>query len=331
MIGRSRIAVIFTGGTIAMTVEPGGSAASPALTGADLLSAVPELDRHADVVAVDLGSTPASHFSFSDVLRIEGLIRDALGDPRLAGVVVVQGTDTLEETAFAWDLCHADERPVVVTGAMRNASEADWDGPANLRGAVRVAASPAARGAGVLVEVGGRVHAADRVAKRHATALDAIATRDGSPLGSVGLAGCRLRRRGPRRRLPVVPEAAALPVPILVAALDTDGTAIDAAVDSGARGIVVAATGAGNTHPDVLRAAVAARAAGVPVALTSRTGAGAVGPHYRFPGGGATWAAAGIALAGGLTPVQARVALALGIGAGLSGPALAELLAGPDG
>lgn len=331
MAGRPRIAVIFTGGTIAMTVEPGGSAASPTLAGADLLAAVPDLSRQADVVAVDLGSTPASHFSFSEVLRIAGLVRDALRDPRLAGVVVVQGTDTLEETAFAWDLCHSDERPVVVTGAMRNASEADWDGPANLRGAVRVAAAPAARGAGVVVALGGRVHAADRVAKRHATALDAIATRDGSPLGRVWPAGSRLARRGPRRRLPVVPAAAALPVPILVAALDTEGTTIDAAVGAGARGIVVAATGAGNTHPDVLRAAVAARAAGVPVALASRTGAGSVGPYYRFPGGGATWAAAGIALAGGLTPVQARVALALGIGVGLSGAALAELLAEPDG
>jgi L-asparaginase len=331
MVDRSRVAVIFTGGTIAMTVKPGSSAASPALAGADLLAAVPELSRQADVVAIDLGSTPASHFSFSDILRIAGQIRDALRDPRLAGVVVVQGTDTLEETAFAWDLCHSDERPVVVTGAMRNASEADWDGPPNLRGAVRVAASPAARGAGVLVAFGGRIHAADRVAKRHATALDAIATRDGSPLGSVRLAGVRLGRRGPRRLLPVTPAAAALPVPILVAALDTDGTAIDAAVGGGARGIVVAATGAGNTHPDVLRAAVAARAAGVPVALASRTGAGAVGAHYGFPGGGATWAAAGIALAGGLTPVQARVAMALGIGAGLSQSALVGLLAGLDG
>jgi L-asparaginase len=331
MAGRSRVAVIFTGGTIAMTVEPGGSAARPALAGADLLAAVPELSGQADLVAVDLGSTPASHFSFADVLRIAALIRDSLADPRLAGVVVVQGTDTLEETAFAWDLCHSDERPVVVTGAMRNASEADWDGPANLRGAVRVAASRAARGAGVLVALGGRVHAADRVAKRHATALDAIATRDGAPLGRVGNAGCRLGRRSPRRRLPVVPAAAALPVPIVIAAIETDGTTIDGAVAAGARGIIVAATGAGNTHPDMLRAAVAASAAGVPVVLASRTGAGAVGPYYRFPGGGATWAAAGIALAGGLTPVQARVALALGIGAGLSGSALAELLAGPGG
>jgi L-asparaginase len=114
-----------------------------------------------------------------------------------------------------------------------------------------------------------------------------------------------------------------------VAALDTDGSSLEAAVRAGARGIVVAATGSGNTHPDLLRAAVDAMTMGVPVALASRTGAGAVGPHYAFPGGGATWLRAGILSAGDLTPVQARVALALGMGAGLAGDDLAGLLAGP--
>jgi L-asparaginase len=114
-----------------------------------------------------------------------------------------------------------------------------------------------------------------------------------------------------------------------VAALETTGATLDAAVRDGARGVVVAATGSGNTHPDLLRAAVDAQVAGVAVALASRTGAGAVGPTYAFPGGGGTWVRAGILLAGGLTPVQARVALALALGAGMSGPALARFMLGP--
>lgn len=324
-----RVAVIFTGGTISMTVDPVAGGAVPTLAGAELLAAVPGLAGRADLVPIDLGRTPASHFAFADVLRIAGVARDALADPGLAGVIVVQGTDTLEETAFAWDLCHADPRPWIVTGAMRNSSEPTWDGPANLLDAVRVAAAPAARGAGVVVVLGGVVHAADAVAKRHASALDAFVTREGRPLGRVGEGGVRLRVRGPARRLPRVPEAAALPVPIVVAALETDGALVDAAVRARAAGIVVAATGSGNTHPDLLRAAVGAQEAGVAVALASRTGAGSVGPSYAFPGGGAAWARAGIMLAGGLTPVQARVALALGLGAGMRGDALRELLAGP--
>jgi len=326
---RPRVAVVFTGGTISMTVDAVAGGAVPTLAGAELLAAVPGLAGRAEVVPVDLGRTPASHFSFADVLRIRGEVDAALADPQMAGVVVVQGTDTLEETAFAWDLCHFDERPVVVTGAMRNASESGWDGPANVLEAVRVAAARGARGAGVLVTMGGIVHAADAVAKRHASAVDAFATREGPPLGRVGKGGVRLRARGPRRLLPSVPRVAALPVPIVVAALETDGSLLDAAVRDGARGIVVAATGSGNTHPDLLRAAVAARDANVPVVLASRTGAGSVGPFYAFPGGGATWARAGILLAGDLTPVQARVALALAMGAGLAGTDLARLLAGP--
>jgi L-asparaginase len=263
------------------------------------------------------------------VLAIGAAIEAALADPRVAGVVVVQGTDTLEETSFAWDLCHADPRPVIVTGAMRNASDPGWDGPANLRGAVRVAAHSAARGAGVLVELDGLVIAADDVGKRHSTALDAFASRGRRPIGRVGERRVSLRVRGPRRRLNPVPAAAAGPVEIVTAALETDGRALDRAVAAGARGVVVAATGSGNTHPDLLRAAVDAMAAGVLVALASRTGAGPVGPFYAFPGGGTTWHRAGVLMAGSLTPVQARVALALGLGAGLGIEGLRSLLADP--
>jgi L-asparaginase len=328
---RPRVAVLFTGGTISMTIDPVAGGAVPTLAGADLLAAVPGLADAAEVVAIDLGRTPASHFTFADVLRIRGLVDRELADPGVVGVVVVQGTDTLEETAFAWDLCHRDPRPVVVTGAMRNASDPGWDGPRNLRDAVRIAAAPCARNAGVVVALGGAVHAADAVAKRHASALDAFVTRDGPPLGRVGERAVRLRPRGPRRTLPSTPAAAVLPVQIVVAALETDGSQVDAAVRGGVRGIVVAATGSGNTHPDLLRAALDARGAGVEVVLASRTGAGAVGATYAFPGGGATWVRAGVPLAGDLTPVQARVALALGLGEGLAGDLLATFLAGPTG
>ncbi len=253
---RSRVAVIFTGGTISMTVDPVAGGAVPTLAGADLLALVPGLDQLAEVVVVDRGRTPASHFSFADVLAIGAAIDAACTDPRITGVVVVQGTDTLEETAFAWDLCHARSQPVVVTGAMRNASDPGWDGAANLRAAVRLAVHPSARGAGVLVAIGGRVIAADDVAKRHSSAVDAFASRSGRPLGRVGERRVTMAPRGPRRRIAPVPTTAGGPVEIVTAALETDGRALDRAVAAGARAVVVAATGSGNTHPDLLRAAI---------------------------------------------------------------------------
>lgn len=326
---RARVAVIFTGGTISMTFDPAAGGAVPTLAGAELLALVPGIGEIAEIVVIDRGRTPASHFSFADVLAIGGAISGALADPGLAGVVVVQGTDTLEETALCWDLCHTDPRPVVVTGAMRNASESGWDGPANLRAAVRVAAHPAALGAGVLVTLGGRIIAADDVAKRHSSAPDAFASRAGRPLGKVGERAVTLRPRGPRRNVNPAPVMAGGPVEIVVAALETDGRSLDRAIAGGARAAVVAATGSGNTHPELLRAAIDAMAAGLPVALASRTGAGPVGPFYAFPGGGATWQRAGALMAGSLTPVQARVALALGLGAGLGIEELRALLADP--
>ena len=324
-----RVAVIFTGGTISMRFDPAAGGAVPVLSGTDLLALAPGIGALAEIVAIDRGRTPASHLSFADVLAIGASIESALADPRVAGVVVVQGTDTLEETAFAWDLCHGDPRPVVVTGAMRNASELGWDGPANLRAAVRVACHPAARGAGVLVCLAGLVIAADDVGKRHSTALDAFASRARRPLGRAGERRVSLQARGPRRHLDAVPAAHGSPVEIVTAALETDGRVLDRAVAAGARAVVVAATGSGNTHPDLLRGAVDAMSAGVPVALASRTGAGPVGPFYAFPGGGTTWQHAGVLMAGSLTPVQARVALVLGLGAGLRLEGLRALLADP--
>ena len=327
-----RVAVIFTGGTIGMTADPAAGGAVPTLDGASLLARTGGLATIAEVLPIDRGRTPASHFSFADVLAIRAAIDAALADPGLSGVVVVQGTDTLEETAFAWDLLHDDPRPVVVTGAMRTASDPDWDGPANLRDAIAAAADPGLRGAGVVVAFAGVVHPADDVVKGHATALDPFRSPDAGPLGRLVdgrfVAG---RAGGPRRRLglPAVPPPG--PVDLVTAALDTDGRPIDLAVAAGTCGIVVAATGAGNTHPDLLRAAVEAMAAGIPVVVASRTGAGRVGPTYAFPGGGRTWLWAGAILAGALTPVKARVALALGIGAGLERAGLAALLADPAG
>jgi L-asparaginase len=324
-----RVAVIFTGGTISMTVDPVAGGAVPTLAGSDLLERVPGLAAIADLVPIDRGRTPASHFAFADVLAIRRSIDAALADPTVDGVVVVQGTDVLEETAFAWDLCHRDPRPVVVTGAMRNASQADWDGPANLRGAARVAGLARARGHGVLVVLDGRIIPAADVGKLHSTNVDAFRSRNARTAGRVGERSVRIGPLAPRRVLPVTPEAAGGPVAVIVAALETDGAWLDRAVAAGARGIVVAATGSGNTHPDLLRAAIDAQAAGIPVALATRTGAGPVGPFYAFPGGGATWARAGILFAGTLSPVQARVALALGLGAGLALDGLRALLSDP--
>lgn len=326
-VPRPRVAVIFTGGTISMRVDPIAGGNVPSLSGADILARTPGLDGVAQVIPIDLGRTPASHFTFQQLFRIANAIRAAQDDPVIDGVVVVQGTDVIEETALFWDLLLDGGKPVVVTGAMRSASEADDDGPANLRDAVRCAADPKLQDQGVVVVLAGSIDAADDVTKTHASALDTFRSLNDGPLGSVGSDGIRIvRRRGWRRH--VEATAAAERVRLLIAHVAMDGSLVDAAMAAGADGLVIEATGAGNTSAPVLEAAVRAMAAGVPVVLTTRCPAGAAGAGYAFPGGGATWVRAGAMLAGTLTGPKARITLALGLGAGLAREELAALLSG---
>ena len=325
-----RVAVIFTGGTISMRMDSIAGGNVPSLSGADILARSPGLDRVAQVLPIDLGRTPASHFTFPQLFQIADAIRTAQDDPTIDGVVVVQGTDVIEETALFWDLLLDSGKPVVVTGAMRSASEPNDDGPANLRDAVRCAAEPGLRDEGVVVVLAGSIDPADDVTKTHASALDALRSLNDGPLGSVGSDGVRIaRRRGWRRH--VATTVAAERVRLLVAHVAMDGSLVDAAVAAGMDGLVVEATGAGNTSAHLLEAAVRAMAMGIPVVLTTRCPAGAAGTGYAFSGGGATWVRAGAMLAGTLTGPKARIALALGLGAGLSRVELAALLAGRDG
>jgi L-asparaginase len=323
----SRVAVVFTGGTISMVRDPVAGGNIPALDGAALLSLTPGLEGIAELVAVDLGRTPASHFRFARLLEIAAEIRKAQEDPAIDGVVVVQGTDAIEETAFLWDLVLERPEPVVVTGAMRTSSDDDFDGPRNLRDAVRVAATPGMRGTGVSVVLAGSIEPADTVIKTHTSAFDTFKSLDAPRLGAVVDGTVVIEReRGARRHART--DRAVEDVTLVTATVGTDGRLLDAAAGFSA-GIVVAATGAGNTSADLLEAATRAIAGGVEVVLTTRCPSGAVSDAYAFPGGGATWARAGAIMAGHLSGPKCRVALALGLGAGLDHPGLAALLADP--
>jgi L-asparaginase len=326
----SRVAVVFTGGTISMRPDPAAGGNVPTLRGEEILELTPGLDDIADVVAIDRGLTPASHFGWPDLFAIGADVRAALADPAIDGAVVVQGTDTIEETAFFWDLTLDGPKPLVVTGAMRTSLDPDFDGPRNLRDAVRVAAAPAMADQGVMVVLSGTIEPADDVTKTHASALDTFRSLNLGSLGGVDDAGVVLNRaRGSRRH--VMAERAAERAYLVTAHVAMDGSLVDAVVEAGADGLVVEATGAGNTSLTLLEAAERAMGRGVPVGFTTRCPAGRATDAYAFPGGGATWYRAGALPAGFLGGPKARVALAVGLGAGLRGDDLAALLAGPEG
>ena len=322
----SRVTVVFTGGTISMKPDARAGGAVPTLRGREIIERTPGLELVAEVEAIDWGLVPASHLDFGRLLELGRLLEEALAREEVIGAVVVQGTDTIEETAFAFDLLLRSEKPVVVTGAMRNAAEEDYDGPRNLTDSVRCAASPELRGQGTVVVLNGQIIAADQAQKAHTTALNAFRARDGRPLGQVHDGRVQVaERRGEQPRLPLLPSVAVESVHLVTVTTGMDGTLVRLLRSTHPAGLVVAATGAGNTHPDLLAAAQELMGDGCVVCLTTRCPTGGVSPAYAFPGGGLQWQRAG-AILSPLDGPKCRVALALGIAAGLDAAQLRWLL-----
>ena len=322
----SRVAVVFTGGTIAMQRDPVAGGAVPMLAGAAILERTSGLDAIATVEAVDWGLVPASHLTFAQLLDLAATVRALIDRPDVTGAVVVQGTDVIDETAFALDLLVPGAKPIVVTGAMRTADDDGYDGPTNLRDAVRLAAASESRHHGAMVILGGTVFAGDDAIKAHSSAYNAFESANDGPLGSVAAGRVHLTRRRARRRfLPTIPESAVEPIDLVTHVVGQDGRLLRLALAGGTKGIVVVAPGAGNTHPDLLAAAQEAMATGIAVVLTTRSPHGRASATYAFPGGGARWLAAGAILAGPLGGPKARIALALGLGAGLDAAGLRDL------
>lgn len=322
----ARVAIIFTGGTISMRPDAGAGGNIPTLDGAAILALAPAVADVADVDVLDWGMVPASHLTFAQMLSIARLAADQLARPDVDGIVIVQGTDTIEETAFAYDLLLATDKPVVVTGAMRDASATEYDGPRNLANAVRCAAAPEMRGNGCIVVLDGTVIAADKAVKRHTSALNTFQPRDGEPLAQlIDSAIIPSAARRPRLVLPSIPEVAVEGVHLITAVAGMDGALLRGIAASRPSSVVVAATGAGNTSADLLAAATELMDQGALVALTTRCPTGTVVPAYAFPGGGVMWQRAGAILSMYDGP-KTRVALALGLAAGLDRRAIGELL-----
>jgi L-asparaginase len=224
------------------------------------------------------------------------------------GVVVTQGTDTLEESAFLADLYYRGSMPVVFTGAMRNAAAAGADGPANLLAAVQTAVSAEARGTGVLVVLGDEIHAARHVRKMHTTSPGAFRSPSTGPLGHVVEGSARFHR-SLRPLAPVGLPVGALPqVEIVTASLGSSGRLLEG-LEGKVAGLVVAAFGVGHV-PEAWCDRLEALATAMPVVLTSRIGTGPVlASTYGFPGSERDLLSRGLINAGALDPYKARLLL----------------------
>ncbi|HEX8101874.1 MAG TPA: asparaginase domain-containing protein [Solirubrobacteraceae bacterium] len=321
------VTVLSAGGTIAMAGVGGGRGVSPELDGDALVAAVPGLGAVAGLRVRSLLNCPSAQLTGAQALGIAQAAVEEAGRGR--GVVVTHGTDTLEEVAYLADLLYGGATPVVFTGAMRPATAAGADGPANLLDATAVAAASAACDLGVVVVFGGEVHAARAVRKADSTSRSAFQSPRLGPLGRIEEG--RVRVEGSVARLPPI-AATRLDarVPIVPAALGDDGLFVDAALDAGADGIVAVALGAGHVPPPFL-AALRRAAARVPVVATVRPKRGAIlHDTYAFEGSERDLRDGGMVAAGALTSAAARIKLLACLGAGYDRDQIAAAFAPDD-
>jgi L-asparaginase len=331
---RRQVAVLGLGGTIAMAAGSAGGA-EPALSAADLIRAVPGLgELPIDLAVEDVRHLPGASLSLDDIQSVAVVVRQRCS-AGVDGVVITQGTDTIEESAYLLDLLHSGRQPVVVTGAMRNATLAGADGPANLLAAIQVAANLEARDQGCLVVLADEIHAARRVRKTHSTSLTTFQSPNGGPLGYV-LEGrpTFLNLLAARFCVPFDlgrPDGQSSPrVGLVVVSLGDDGAMLQGAAER-FDGLVLAGFGVGHV-PGWLVDDLATIGARIPVVLASRTGAGAVlAATYSFPGSESTLIAAGLIPAGSLDAYKARILLHVLLAGGIDRSTIAKAFAAAGG
>jgi L-asparaginase len=321
----TRVGILTLGGTISMSA---GTAAGvvPELGGAELTAQVPGLAAlGVTPEVVDLANVPSADLTFADVLEVVAAASRMI-ESGAVGVVVSQGTDTLEETSYLMDLMWPHPEPLVVTGAMRNPTMASPDGAANLLAAVIVAASDAARDSGVTVTLNDEVHAARWVRKRHSTSTASFGSPDAGPIGHLVEGKVRFHAQVPSLEPLPRPSSDAVErthVGLYTVTMDDDGLLLSHGATSH-HGLVVAGFGVGHV-PGRMAPILGDLAQRMPVVLASRTGAGSVlRATYGAVGAEADLEQRGLLSSGMLGSLKARVLLRLLLSIGLEGSLLAE-------
>lgn len=298
-----RVRVLAAGGTIAMTGQAG---ATPELDAAALVAALPALADRSGLTAETIINVPSAHLTVADQLAICKAARDAAR--RGIGVVVTHGTDVLEETAMLCDVIHDAEAPIVFTGAIRPATAAGADGPANLMDAISVAASEHAAGMGVLVVFGGEIHHARCARKTDTTSLVAFSSPQTGPLGRVTEGHATIWSRLPRNP-PLDPHDLDRRVLIVPTTAGDDGSLARAALGAEPDGVIIGTLGAGHLTPELLRLWAHA-AERIPIVAYCRPERGVVlTGTYGYAGSERDLRGTAIIPAGFLSPQAARMKL----------------------
>src|SRR4051812_22944971 len=301
-----RIKFLATGGTIA-------TRGATRMTADEVLQLVPGLQRYARPEPEQFANVASTALTLDQWVQLAKRVNQVFEeDSGLAGAVVTSGTDSLEELAYFLHLTVKTPKPVVLVGAMRNAGAPGYEGPANLLDAFRVAASTESRGKGVLVVLNDEINSAREVTKTDALRLQTFQSRAYGMLGVVDPDRVVFYREPLKRHTAKsefdVSSIAALPrVDIMMFYQGASSDLLQASVDAGAKGIVIAVAGADLTGGSLAPGIAYAERQGVMVVAATRTGSGRIAalPTNRLREG----------MIGGedLTPLKARILLMLAL------------------
>lgn len=307
------ILIVFTGGTFSMKIDENNGGAVPYFHGDELLNMIPEANDLANISMFEFGMYPGPHMTPDLMFQLSKRISEFISEEKVDGIIVTHGTDTLEETAYFLDLTVNTHKPVVVIGAMKTSTEADWDGPRNLLDAIHLINNRSSEGLGVLVCLNGEINAASEVTKTHTEDIETFRSLDFGALGFVDR-GRVFFNRAPRK-LEVIPvDRINSNVDLIKVYAGMDQKYFRFAADSGIDGLVVEALGVGNVPPDALEGIKYVLSKKIPVVLVSRCPAGETEDIYSYPGAGKWLKEAGVIFTDFLNGQKARIKLMVCLG-----------------
>lgn len=306
---KKKVALITTGGTIASKEIKQGLLHSGAMSGEELAELC-QLPKDIEVKVIDVMQKPSMHIDFDLMLEIRLAILTELSDPTVCGIVVTHGTDTMEETAYFLDLTINDSRPIVVTGSQRAPQDIGTDVFSNLRNSIYVAVNDELKNVGVVVVFNERIYSAKYVKKVHASNLQGFESFGYGYLGIIDNNIVSIYQK------PIIKDnyqiTKQIPrVDIIKCYTGADGLFIEAAVEAGAKGIVLEGVGRGQVSPYMMDAIKEAIAAGVIVMVTTSAEEGKVYPAYGYLGSAHDLKQNGVLLGEDYDSKKARIKLAV--------------------
>lgn len=319
------ICIVGTGGTIASRFDPAIGGHVSAASARDLVEAVPELSEIAEIRVVEHSNINSALMDTKTAFALRDTLRRVLADDAVAGAVVTHGTATLEESAYLMDLTLGSDKPVVFTGAQRNADEKDPDGPRNLLYAAMIAADPAARGRGVLAALAGQIYAARDVTKVNPEVVTCFGARDGGPVGAVSKYGGVSFFAMPQRRIHLEVDHVKPEVHVVRMFQGGSDLLLRACVQARVDGIVIEGSGGGNVNRPHFDGICAALDAGIPVIAGVRLVSGAPHAGKAYPGSFQSMVNKGAIPSGFLSGLKARILLMVALAQTQDREALREI------